>query len=81
MAKIFKQLFGQGVKINVLSVNIKNSEARFIRQLGFWNSANSVFKRPKTKMIIYNLNKKFDSKLFDSEKWLIRYIDSDTIIS
>jgi hypothetical protein len=81
LAKLIKQLFGQGAKINILLVNMSSEEVQMMRRLGFWNASNSLFKWPASTLITYSLNKTIEPKLHTSEKWLLRYIDSDTIIS
>ena len=81
LAKIIKQMFGKINKINVLMVNTSSEEAQMMKRLGFWNSANRIFRRPKSPLITYTLNKTIETKLHMPEKWFIRYIDSDTIIS
>ena len=81
LAKIIKQLFGQGAKINMLMINTSSGEAQVMRRLGFWNSANKIFRRPKSPLITYSLNKTIETKLHMPEKWLLRHIDNDTIIS
>ena len=81
LAKIIKQLLGQGAKINILMVNTSSEEAEVMRRLGFWNSANKIFRRPKSPLIIYSMNKAIETELHTPKKWLLRHIDNDTIIS
>jgi hypothetical protein len=81
MAKLIKQLINEGTKINALLINAESNEVEFMKRLGFWNSANRILKRKKSPLVIYILNPALEDKLHAPEKWSLRYIDSDTIIS
>lgn len=81
MAKLIKHIINVGAKINIPLINIKSEEVKLLKSLGFWNSSNIVLRRKMSPLVIYIINKTLDTKLHVPEKWLLRYIDSDTIIS
>lgn len=81
MANLVKQLLNEGAKINIFFVNMKSEEAQFMKRLGFWNSSNKILKRLSAPLMLYILDKSLETKLSAPGKWLMRYIDSDTIIS
>lgn len=81
LAKLIKQLINIGSKINMPLINIKSKEVKLMKSLGFWNSANIIFRRGVMLLIIYFINSSFETRLIAPEKWQMRGIDIDTIVS
>lgn len=81
MAKLIKFIIDVGAKINIPLINIKSRDVLLLKSLGFWNSSNIIMRRKMTPLVIYVINETYASKLYRPENWLLRFIDSDTIIS
>jgi hypothetical protein len=83
MAKLIKQLFNinKGKKINFLLINTKSKEVQLMKRLGFWNASNKILKHKPSLLVVYCINSALESKLHAPENWLLRYIDTDTILN
>ena len=81
LTKMFYELKGQGISINIHLVNGASGEMKLLESIGFLNASNRIMKQRPLPLVVKTFSSEGDNKLLEAKNWICRFMDTDVIIS